>query len=509
MPRGMERSQGARPGLRTAIDALWRRRWLFLGIFVSIPVVVYVISTRVLEKYETFSMITTSTPTSDVPGVAGGAFSTIGSEALLVDSDEVRDAAAEELGGGSIGGSVEAEPLTTSSGDTTGYVQITATAGSGERAAAIADAYATAIDQVRTAEIVNAIDRAMAKLRAPSDEADEPAPRPELASQLQSLRVSRAAARDSTETVLPARTPTSPISPKPRQNTLLAAVIALLLALGAVFVRERLDRRLRDSQDLEPLLETPLLSVIPEAAFPGARPAPKPVREAFRTLASSLVYFNIDRPLATVMVASPTKGDGKTTVAVHLAVALAREGQDVVLIEADMRHPQVGARLGIESEVGLSEVIANEEEIDGALVEVEVGDGRLRILTAGSQPENPARLLSSRRMSLLLASLSEQVDIVILDTPPLLAVTDAVPLLKTVSGTVLVAKVGATSRDALQRMRKVIESARGNLLGAVATGTEKAGLYGYGGDYYEEDRGEKEVGPTVDRHPAAERDAGA
>jgi capsular polysaccharide biosynthesis protein len=263
MPRGMERSQGARPGLRTAIDALWRRRWLFLGIFVSIPVVVYVVSTRVLEKYETFSMITTSTPTSDVPGVAGGAFSTIGSEALLVDSDQVKDAAAEELGGGSIGGSVEAEPLTTSSGDTTGYVQITATAGSGERAAAIADAYATAIDQVRTAEIVNAIDRAMAKLRAPSDEADEPAARPELASQLQSLRVSRAAARDSTETVLPARTPTSPISPKPRQNTLLAAVVALLLALGAVFVRERLDRRLRDSQDLEPLLETPLLSVIP------------------------------------------------------------------------------------------------------------------------------------------------------------------------------------------------------------------------------------------------------
>ena len=113
-------------------------------------------------------------------------------------------------------------------------------------------------------------------------------------------------------------------------------------------------------------------------------------------------------------------------------------------------------------------------------------------------------------MSTLLASLSEQVDIVILDTPPLLTASDAVPLLERVSGTVLVAKVGATSRDALQRMRGVIETARGNLLGAVATGTEKAGLYGYGGDYYEEDAGLDEPGPIVDSPtPAAETgDAG-
>jgi capsular polysaccharide biosynthesis protein len=268
MARGMERSQGARPGLRTVINALWRRRWLFLGIFVPIPVLVYVVSTQVLEKYETYSVISTSTPTSDVPGVASDAFSTIGAEALLVETDEVKDAAAEELGGGSIGGSVEAEPVTTSREATTGLVQITATAGSGERAAASANAYATPIDEVRTAELVDAIDRAIAKLRTTSDEGD-PAARTALAGQLQSLRVSRAAARDSTETVLPARAPTWTVSPSPRRNTMVAAVIALLLALGAVAVRERLDRRLHSSDDLEPLLETPLLAVIPGAAFPG------------------------------------------------------------------------------------------------------------------------------------------------------------------------------------------------------------------------------------------------
>jgi capsular exopolysaccharide synthesis family protein len=498
----MERSPGAQPDLRSVIDALWRRRWLFLGILVSIPLVVYLFSTRIAETYETYSIISTETPTVETPGVGSSGLSAFGSEAVLVDSQRVQEAAAKELGGGGLGGSVTAEPLTTSGGAQTSLLQVTAQAGSGQRAAALANAYASAIDKVRTKERLKAIDQTVAKLEADAEETDE-ATETQLAAQLQSLAAARAAAEDSTETVLSAETPREPISPNTRRNTTMAAVVALLLALAAVVVRERLDRRLRDSDELEPLLGTPLLSVIPRAAFPGARPAGTPVREAFRTLAASLVYFNIDRPLATVMVASPTKGDGKTTVAVYLAVALARDGQDVVLIDADMRHPQIGVRLGIEPEIGLSDVLTNQVELEDSLVEVDVGAGRLRVLAAGSRPPNPARLLSSRRVSSLLASLSEQVDVVIVDTPPLLTVSDGVPLLEKVSGTVLVAKVGATHRDALQRMRQVIETARGNLLGAVATGSGKAGLYGYGGEYYEEDGGVEEHGPIVDREGEA------
>jgi capsular exopolysaccharide synthesis family protein len=498
----MERSPGAQPDLRSVVDALWRRRWLFLGILVSIPVVVYLVSTRIVEKYETDAIVSTAVQQFEVPGVSTGALSSSGSEEVLINSEEVKAAAAEELGG-SVGGSIAAEPLTTTGGTTTGLLQLTATAGSGQRAADIADAYASAIDKVRTRESVKAIDRAMAKLEAQADEVTDPATDAEIASQLQSLRAARGAARESTETILAARVPDSPISPNPKRNTALAAVVALLLALGIVVVRERLDRRLRDPDELEPLLGTPLLSVIPNAAFPGARPADTTVREAFRTLAASLVYFNIDRPLASVMVASPTKGDGKTTVAVYLAIALARDGQNVVLIDADMRHPRVAVRLGIESEVGLSDVLSNQAELNNALIEIDVGDGRLRVLASGSRPPNPARLLSSRRVGSLLASLSEQVDIVIIDTPPLLTVSDAVPLLEKVSGTIVVAKVGSTSRDALERMRQVIETAAGNNLGAVATGSGKAGLYGYGAEYYEEDVRVEEPAPIVDRKAAA------
>jgi polysaccharide biosynthesis transport protein len=486
----MEGSPGGQLDPRSLIQALWRRKWLFLGIFVSIPVAVYLISIQVTKTYEASALIRTQTTAFEVPGVASDTFSSTGSESLLVDTRRVAETAARELGrSGSLGGSVQAEPVTTAAGGETDLMQLIAQADTGERAAAIANAYATAVDKVRTRQKLREIDRATEELQAQSAEATDDATQVALASQLQQLRAARTAEQSSTETVVAATPPDTPISPRPRRNTALAAVVSLLLALGAVALRERLDRRVRDPNELEPLLGTPLLSVIPRAAFPGARPASGPVREAFRTLAASLVYFNIDRPLATVMISSPTKGDGKTTVAVHLATALAKDGQTVVLIDGDLRHPQVAVWLGIEPPAGLTEVLTKQAELREALVDVDVGDGRLRVLAAGIRPPNPARLLSSKSMNSLLMGLSERADIVILDTPPLLNVSDAVPLLESVSGTVIVAKVGATTRDALQRVRQVIDTAQGNVLGVVATGSSGAGLYGYGGDYYADDEG--------------------
>ena len=107
------------------------------------------------------------------------------------------------------------------------------------------------------------------------------------------------------------------------------------------------------------------------------------------------MYFNIDRQLGTVMVSSPTKGDGKTTVAVHLASALAKDGADVILVDGDLRHPQVAEWLGIEPSAGLTDVLTKQAELRDSL-DVEVGDWLLRMLAAGSRPPNPARLLSDR-----------------------------------------------------------------------------------------------------------------
>ena len=497
----MEPTLREQPDLRTLLRALWRRKWLFLGILISIPAVVYVISSLIPKTFEASTLLRVKEVNVSATSLSPS-LSALETEALLFETRGVAKVAAKELGmpresAGSLLGSVRVQPVSTAAGGVTELIQLTAQAEEADRAAEIANGYADAIDRVRSRRALRQIDETEASLQEQSASTNDIATETELARQLQVLRGTRATVEDSTEAVTIATAPDTPVSPHPRRNTALAALVSLLLALGAVTIVERLDRRLRDPSELEPLLGAPLLSVIPRAAFPGAKPSPGPVAEAFRTLASSMVYFNVDRPLSTVMVTSPTQGDGKTTVAVHLASALARDGQIVVLVDGDLRHPQVSLRLGIEPRAGVADVVTGQAELDDSIIDVaapDSEDGRLWVLGAGKRPPNPARLLGSKHLASMLTALAETADIVIIDTPPILNVSDAVPLLERVSGIVLVARVGQTGRDALLRTRQVIETARGSILGAVATGAAEAGLYGYGTDYYAvEDEAEDEA----------------
>ena len=224
--------------------------------------------------------------------------------------------------------------------------------------------------------------------------------------------------------------------------------------------------------------------MVPSSAFPGQRPTPL-VRESFQTLRAALTYFNIDRSIATVMITSATHGEGKTTVATNLATALAMDERRVVLIDGDFRKPQVATRLGVEPRAGIESVLLGDASLDDALVKVPIegaGEyGRLFVLPCTSPPPNPSVLLGSGQMKSLLAELSEQADIVLIDTPPVLTVSDAIPLLERVSGTVLVARLDYSTRDGVQKARNVIKTARGEILGIVATAAKKAGLYEYGG----------------------------
>ena len=153
-----------------------------------------------------------------------------------------------------------------------------------------------------------------------------------------------------------------------------------------------------------------------------------------------------------MLIASPTRGDGKTTVAANLSLALAQDGRNVIAVDCDLRRPQLAKRLGVAEQVnfGLDSVLIDRREADEALLEVEVEGGRLRVLPGGSPP-NPSVLLGSDRMRSLLARLREDADMVIIDTPPLLAVSDAIPLQEQVSGTVLVARMDYTSRDGVRK----------------------------------------------------------
>jgi capsular exopolysaccharide synthesis family protein len=260
---------------------------------------------------------------------------------------------------------------------------------------------------------------------------------------------------------------------------MLGLVLAIFVGVGLVFLIEVLDRRIRDVDELERITGLPLLGIVPVAGLDGSRPTAELI-EAFQTVRASLTYFNIDRRLTSVAVCSPLKGDGKTTVATNLARTIARTGKRVTLVDTDLRRPQVDARVGNRGDVGLGDVLVGEATLPDVLLETEVGGTKMRILPSGPPPPNPSELIASARMRIVLTELMSTMDLVIIDTPPILQVADSIPLLEQVSGVIVIARLGKTTREEMRRLMKVIDEAGGTALGLVATAVKTKGLYGYG-----------------------------
>lgn len=466
--------------VRRWLQVVRRRKWL-LAILVVVPVGAYAYAARGDKTYKASVTIQVQAPAVDTSLFSGdlaqASPQTVNAASRLVKTTAVAADAARRLRPQPSDARGLLDQITSTADVASGFVTVTASAPSGRRAADLANAFGNALVAQRTKQAVGRLNATIGdvlKQIARFPPADRDA-RSQLTTQVERLRALRAAQGSNAAIIERATVPASASATHALRAAALALIVALLLGLGAVALAERLDRRLRDPDRLEELTGVPVLGIIPQSAFTAENRSSFLPEESFEQLRSRLMFFNTERPLSSILVTSTAAGDGKTTVATKLAVAFAKAGKDVILVDADLRRPQIADRFEIASADGLGAALAFESAVDSLMTEVEVDDpegARLRVLPTGTLPSNPSGLIASARMRILLAQLVASADIVIIDTPSLLEVSDPMPLLAEVSGVVVVVKIDYSTRDSLARLLRVIANAKGAVLGVVATNVD-------------------------------------
>jgi capsular exopolysaccharide synthesis family protein len=292
------------------------------------------------------------------------------------------------------------------------------------------------------------------------------------AATLDQLRVDAALQTGGAVVIKPASIPESPAGPTPLRNTALAALAGLLIGLIAAFVLERLDDTVRSAGQLEALTDQPLLGKIP--VDPPADQGPLALTaygrssvEAYRDLRTSMGALVGDEPLGTIQITSALSGEGKTAAATNLAVVLAQAGHRVALVDADLRRPQVHDSFGIPVGPGVTDLIRGAQPKD-VVQHIDVGSGeRLSVFTSGAVPPNPSEILSGRRMRKLLTRLGEHYEYVVIDSVPVLPVTDSVALAAVVDEVIVVALAGSVRAAEVEETIRRLDRVEANVVGFV------------------------------------------
>jgi polysaccharide biosynthesis transport protein len=284
--------------------------------------------------------------------------------------------------------------------------------------------------------------------------------------------------------------PVEPIRPRTLLNILLGGMGGLILTAGGVFLKEVLDDTLKTPEEVENILNLPVIGYIAEMKYENgsaeclyvAQQPRSPVSEAFRALRTNLEFSSVDKPLKTITVTSSVPMEGKTIVAANLAAIMAQGGKQVVLLDADLRRPSVHKILGLFNNVGLSDVIRGHLNLNDVNQQIEDVKG-MSVITSGSLPPNPSELLGSARMTNVLKELSSQTDVVIIDSPPSL-VADSQILAAKSDGVLIVIQPGNTHRDSAKAAVAQLRSAGANIIGVVLNRIPRDRSDYYGGHQY-------------------------
>jgi succinoglycan biosynthesis transport protein ExoP len=292
--------------------------------------------------------------------------------------------------------------------------------------------------------------------------------------------------------VSPAAVPKAPSSPKKTEITLIGLAVGLLVGLGAAFTVENLDDAIRSKDDLEHAApNVSVLGLVPMIGSWRDRAEPflvmraeptSPAAEAYRSLRTSLQFAAYDSPIGSVLVTSPTATEGKTSTVSNLGVVLATVGKRVVLVSADLRRPRLAAFFGLDEGVGLTSVMIGELTLDEVLQPVPDVPG-LTILGCGRVPPNPAELLSSPKFAEIFNELTTRFDLVLVDSSPLLPVTDPVLLSRLTDTTLLIVAAGSTTKGQLRRAVEQLAQVGPRHIGIVLNEVARGGDDAYGYDY--------------------------
>lgn len=307
--------------------------------------------------------------------------------------------------------------------------------------------------------------------------------------------------------IKPAEVPTAAIFPRTQLNVLLGALLGLLVGVGIAVLRFTLDTSVKSSEELEQSADSTTLGVV--TFDPDAKTNPlvtlrgTPRAEAFRSIRTNLQYVDVDNPPRTVVITSSLPEEGKSTTACNLAIAVAQAGSKVLLLEADLRRPKVAEYLGVDGSRGLTDVLIAQATLDNTIIHWQ--RGLLDFLPAGAIPPNPSELLASHQMADLLAELAKRYDLVILDAPPLLPVTDAAILSTAADGAILVARHGTIKREQVADSADALRQVNARIFGTVLNFVpmRKRRKYGYGYEYgygygYEPKESGKDTGGAIE-----------
>jgi capsular exopolysaccharide synthesis family protein len=285
-----------------------------------------------------------------------------------------------------------------------------------------------------------------------------------------------------------ANLPTGAVSPQPVRNLALAAVLGLFLGLGIAVLREILDTTVKTPEDVAQTAGASIMARIAYDPDTSKRPllssldSHEPRVEAFRVLRTNLQFVDIDTKNKSFVVTSSVPGEGKSTTAVNIAIAMAQTGNSILLIDGDLRRHRVATMLDLEGAVGVTTVLLGKIEVADAIQRHETG---VDVLTSGPIPPNPAELLQSHAMHELLEKLGGTYDTIVIDAPPLLPVTDAALLAAQTDGALMVVRHGRTTRDQLHGAHERLAGVGASTLGVVFNMVPKkrGGTYGYGYGY--------------------------